>query len=263
MIFRNSLFAILMVSFILNSYGQSPYQLNWEKELLAFGTGATTFGLGVYLRNQTPRYTPNQIESLNKNSINGFDRGAINHYSVAAHNASDVFFYGSYGLPLLFLAQKKTRKDMGTIALLWGETILLNSGLTILSKYSFRRTRPFVYNPDVPINDKLTWHAKSSFFSGHTSTAASNTFFIAKVFSDYYPDSKWKPVVWGAAVLIPATTGFLRVKAGKHFPTDVIAGFAIGAAVGYFVPHFHKKKKMDNRWSVYGGMSGVMLRYQF
>ena len=44
------------------------------------------------------------------------------------------------------------------------------------------------------------------------------------------------------AALAPATVGFLRVKGGKHFPTDVLTGLVVGAATGYLVPRLHKIK---------------------
>lgn len=244
---RFNLVAFFICSLLTISFGQSPYQLERKKELSISGVGAGTLGMGLYLRGQTPLYTRGELESLTKSSIGKFEKIALDNYSISAHNASNVFFYGSYSLPLLFLADKTTRKDMGTITAMWGEVQLLNSGLTVLSKYSFRRTRPFVYNPAVPVDDKLTSNARSSFFSGHTSTVAANTFFMAKTFSDYYPESKWKPVVWGTAITLPAVTGYLRVRSGKHFPTDVIVGYAIGAAVGYLVPHFHKRKRKGSK----------------
>ena len=30
-----------------------------------------------------------------------------------------------------------------------------------------------------------------------------------------------------------------RIRAGKHFPTDVLTGAAVGAAVGSLLPHLH------------------------
>ena len=120
------------------------------------------------------------------------------------------------------------------------ETLLINTALTDFTKVTFKRTRPFVYNEFVEINKKLTRRARNAYFSGHTSTVASMYFLTAKMYSDYYPDSKMKPFVWSAAVLIPATTGLLRVKAGKHYFTDVLTGFLVGAAVGYLVPEIHK-----------------------
>lgn len=243
-------------------YSQSPYHFDWKKETIIVGVGSGTVGLGMYLRQSVPLYTEGQISALKSPSFNSLDRSTIYNYSVSADAASDVFYYGSLGLPLAFLSAKLTRKDVGIISALWAETLLLNTGVTVLTKHSFRRTRPFVYNPNVPIDDKLSLTAKSSFISGHTSTTAANTFFVAKVFSDYYPDSKWKPIVWGAAITAPAITGYLRVKAGKHFPTDVILGYAVGATIGYFVPQMHKRLKKGGL-SVYGGMSGVLLNYQF
>ena len=49
-----------------------------------------------------------------------------------------------------------------------------------------------------------------------------------------------------AAAVVPAITAYLRVKGGKHFYTDVITGYLVGAAVGLIVPELHKT---DNRFS--------------
>jgi hypothetical protein len=46
----------------------------------------------------------------------------------------------------------------------------------------------------------------------------------------------------GIAAVVPAFPGLMRVKAGKHFATDVMAGYAFGALLGYFIPHMHKAK---------------------
>ncbi|MEO1262858.1 MAG: phosphatase PAP2 family protein [Bacteroidota bacterium] len=259
----SGMLAFVIFCFSDNLSGQSPYQIDWKKELYFVGAGAGTLGLGAYLEKQTPIFDLGQLETFNTNSINRFDKGATSNYSLSAHEASDWLWYGSFALPTLFLADKNTRANFGTIATLWGETILLNAGITALSKYSFRRPRPYVYNSNVLAETKMTTTAQGSFISGHTSMTAANTFFAAKVFSDYYPQSRWKPVVWSAAATIPALTGYLRVKAGKHYPTDVIAGYAVGAAIGYFVPHLHKRKKNEKGWSVYGGTGGALLRYKF
>ncbi len=260
---QSGILALIIFCFSGKIFGQSPYQLDWKKELYYFGASAGTLGLGAYLEKQTPIFDLGQLETVNAKSINSFDRGAASNYSLSAHEASNWLWYGSFALPTLFLADKSTRDDFGIIATLWGETVLLNSGVTVVSKYAFRRPRPYVYNPDVSVETKMTTTAKGSFFSGHTSMTAANTFFVAKVFSDYYPDSKWKPIVWTAAATIPALTGYFRVKGGRHYPTDVITGYAVGAAIGYFIPHLHKRKKNENGWSVYGGTSGLLFQYKF
>ena len=69
--------------------------------------------------------------------------------------------------------------------------------------------------------------------------------------------------MWSGAFLIPATTAYLRVKAGRHFPTDVIAGYATGAIVGYLIPHLHKKERKNSNlsWSpiLMGDYTGLSL----
>jgi membrane-associated phospholipid phosphatase len=48
---------------------------------------------------------------------------------------------------------------------------------------------------------------------------------------------------WITLALATALSTFVsveRVRAGKHFPTDVIAGSLAGAGVGIVVPHLHR-----------------------
>lgn len=238
----------------------SPYRVDWKKEAVVLGTEGAILGAGHLLRSGMEPLTAGEVITLQYESLSGIDRIAIRQNSLKAYHASNYFLKASFALPLLSLAKKQTRHDFPQIALLYGEAMLLNSGLTLLAKSTFQRPRPFVYNYQANLESKLSLHARSSFFSGHTSNVAVNTFFAAKVFSDYYPDSQWKPLVWGIAATAPAITGYLRVKAGKHYPSDVICGYAVGALAGYFIPHLHKKKR---NLQVYGSMEGAMIRMEF
>ena len=148
-------------------------------------------------------------------------------------------------------------RDALRLSALATEAALLTNGLTLATKRLVLRNRPYVFNPDVPVGEKLPAEARLSFFSGHTSLAASMSFFTAKAWSDYHPRSPWKPMVWAGAAALPAVTGYLRFKAGKHYFTDVAAGYVVGALVGYFVPHLHKKdrrarRRVSSTFSMYG-----------
>ncbi|MCO6474970.1 MAG: phosphatase PAP2 family protein [Phaeodactylibacter sp.] len=256
-------FLVLALAFHF-SHAQSPYRFNLGKEAAFIGVGGTALVGGVLLKDNTTLFSPDELEGLDPAQINAFDRGAVFNTSRAAREASDYFLDGSHLLPLLLLAGRETRHDFGAIAFLWGETLLANGGLTLASKYAFRRPRPYVYNMNIHARQKQTVNAKTAFFSGHTSMTAANTFFAARVFSDYYPESKWKPVVWTAAATIPAITGYLRVRAGRHYPSDVIAGYAAGALAGYFIPHLHKRPgRKNNGMELYGSMNGALLRVEF
>ena len=54
-----------------------------------------------------------------------------------------------------------------------------------------------------------------------------------------HPDSRLAPVVWSAAALVPTYLAWQRVEAGKHYPSDVVVGTVVGAAVGYLIPTIH------------------------
>jgi len=118
----------------------------------------------------------------------------------------------------------------------------------------------------VPLDDKLDRDANRSFFSGHASHTAAFSFFMAKVIHDYHKNAKRKVkrIIWISAATIPMFTSYLRVKAGKHFPTDVITGYIVGASVGFLIPHLHKKKATEKRTAqlmpiLSPGYSGVSL----
>ncbi len=78
---------------------------------------------------------------------------------------------------------------------------------------------------------------KLSFFSGHASLAATGAGLTC---SYAYRRNVWgdRPLArlttCGLGVLGALTTGVLRVAADKHWGTDVLTGFAVGALVGYF-----------------------------
>lgn len=246
----------------------SPYQLEWKKEAPILATGMGLSISGYALERTVNSRSELELGSLSFQSFLKPDNGATDNFSTSAADASDWLFRSSALLPLTLLADANIRQDAGKIAVLGSESLLLTYGLTNLTKATVRRDRPFVFNDEVPIEKKLTSDSQLSFFSGHTSATATATFFTAKVWSDYHPDSKWKPVVWTAAAIIPAATGYFRVKAGKHYFSDVATGYAVGALVGYFVPHLHKiergeKRKLRLSTSSIGEVPVFNLKYRF
>lgn len=241
----------LVLSFLLSlnfsfsqNTGEGPFELNTGKETVIIGAG-TAIGIAaliVVLNND--KLTEDGISLFKPEDVNKFDRIAIGPYQDDV--LADALLYGSYLLPLTFLTYDETREDFGTLALMYGEVFLLNKGINTLIKGLTTRNRPFVYDAGSPIEEKYKVNARHSFYSGHTSVTASNSFFTAKVFSEYLTDNTAKVLIWSAAAIIPAVTGFSRINTHNHFPTDVIVGYIVGAAIGYLIPELHKSENNNN-----------------
>lgn len=218
----------------------TPFHLNWRLDLPILAGGLGLNAISYFSVENLGSRSELEIQEISPVHLLKIDKKATDNFDLSADKASDFMVVGSAFLPLTLMADKDIRQDAKKISVLLSETILLTHGLTLVTKRLTLRNRPYVYNPEVPLEDKLTVSPRLSFFSGHTSMTAGFSFFTAKVWSDYHPYSRWKPVVWTAAATIPAVTGYLRYKAGKHYFTDVAAGYAVGALVGYLVPHLHK-----------------------
>jgi membrane-associated phospholipid phosphatase len=235
------------------------YNWNWNKDGLVLATSVGAWGISNFLKSSADKIQASDIDMLNASNIWGFDIGAIDNYNLSAGKSSDYLLFGTFFMPLTHYFGHRCREQKFAIAGMMIESFFVADGIVNVLKATTKRFRPFIYNPDIPIEEKLNNQSRYSFVSGHTSNTAMIGFFSAKVFSDLYPDSKWKPFIWGAAITVPALTGYMRYKAGKHFPTDIIGGYLIGASVGYLVPHFHKISGENMHVNILPTQGGMML----
>ena len=191
-----------------------------------------------------PAPTDAQIHNLNTNSINGFDRWAVNPYSSSIDKFSYYPFYAAMPLPVLFLLKDETRKDFWKLGFLYWEALSVTGLFGTSATWFVDRYRPFTYSNSTSLADRESHQPKNSFYAGHVQIVSVSTFFTAKVFSDYYPDSKY--IGYGIATVATASMAYMRLKAGMHFPSDILIGAAMGAASGILVPELHKHKLLNN-----------------
>lgn len=245
------------------SRAQSPFQLERTRDAALLGAGVI-LGVGslVLLAGVDP-LSIDEINSLDDDDVNDFDRDSIVPFRDAP--AGDWVAAASYLLPFAAFARDDTNRDWGTIGVMWVEATLLNLGLNGVAKSTVLRTRPYAYDAGTSLDMKTTDAARLSFYSGHTASAACNCFFTARVFSAYVESPKAKVAMWTGAVTYPVLTGLLRVDSGHHFRTDIITGYVIGAAIGYFIPQLHRIA--DDRVSLHpasvDGDAGVEVQIVF
>lgn len=261
-------FIIYHSSFIIPSYAQSPYELKTGRELALFGAGAATGAAALVLEERVSPLSAGEIAGLNRADIKPIDRGATYQFSSSAARLSHVTLTGNVAvLGLLTVGAKSMRNDLKTVGVMYLETMLLANGVQRSVKNIVQRTRPFVYNPDAPSDDKLERDARKSFFSGHATNAFATAVFTGEVFQHYFPDSRLKPVVWIGSLGLATATSVLRYEAGKHYPTDLLAGAAFGSLVGWGIPKLHEVKSRSELgrridvqpWSN-GAANGIYMR---
>lgn len=248
---------IIVICFQLNLYSQqkneSPYETDLIKDGIWITTGVGLNVVGVLLIQNKPALTENELNALSKDDIWGVDRWAAGNYSEQANSDSYIPMFTSFALPLALMLNQNERSHAGQLSVLFVESMATTGALFSITAGLVQKSRPLVYNTSLPAEERMGNDEQRSFYAGHTAATASATFFAAKVFHDFNPDSPWKPVVWGVAAAIPATVGYLRIRAGKHFLTDNIIGYFMGAASGIIIPEIHKKK--NKNVEIYPAMS--------
>jgi undecaprenyl-diphosphatase len=191
-------------------------------------------------------------------SLLPIDRTAVTQtVDPNAATYSNIGLYTAMGYAVLDSALAGFRDGTDALvvdAFMYAESASLALALTDITKMAVRRPRPIDYINCPPLtangvtepNPKPGCNSSDlglSFFSGHTAAVASigaTATYLAFVRS---PNSPRPWITLGAATALTAFVGYERVRAAEHFPTDVITGAMVGAAIGLLVPHLHRRKQ--------------------
>jgi membrane-associated phospholipid phosphatase len=87
------------------------------------------------------------------------------------------------------------------------------------------------------------WNSKASFPSGH----AINSWALASIVAHEYPHPRIIPIL---AYGLSGTVVLSRLAAHKHFPSDVVAGSAMGWFIGDFIYRRRHNRNLDARTSL-------------
>lgn len=234
------LLLILCLSCWLPAQGLRPYNPSNATNSVLIGLGGTITVGSVFLDKKVKPMTEAEVMALDRSKIWPIDRFSLRHLSFKTDEFTDKLLLTSFASPFFLLLDKTGRDNFDDMAMIVFQGAMLNSALINLTKVSAQRTRPYNYNPDAPLDIKLRKSSRYSFYSGHVATAAYFSMTTAQLYSDLHPNSKARPFVWAAAGIIPAAVAYGRMRAGKHFFTDVLIGFAAGTAIALTVPALHR-----------------------
>jgi len=218
-------------------HGQSGFELKPIRETSFIGAGLILHGTSIFLEHRN-RTAPAPV--LNFDRIPGIDRLATRLWHPTAHKTSNILFgvalAASFATAIIGDEHAKPLVPIVIIA----SSGFLASGLTNTVKELVRRPRPYLYNSSAPTVPFPSNNDQLSFWSGHTANTAALTFACASMVQRSDASAGAKTVTWIGAALAPAAMGYLRVRAGRHFPTDVLTGYAVGALIGLALPYFHR-----------------------
>jgi undecaprenyl-diphosphatase len=107
-------------------------------------------------------------------------------------------------------------------ALFVGVTMVGNALLNLAVKHAVERSRPVLPDP-------VATAGGLSFPSGHAQSAIAAYAVLLLLLLPRLPRT-WRPVVLVVAVLMVLGIGASRVSLGVHYVSDVLAGYALGAA---------------------------------
>jgi membrane-associated phospholipid phosphatase len=170
-------------------------------------------------------------------TLPGIDRWALTSVSQPLSDASTVLL-GGVGLftgyvALHGLPREQWRGNFVVLASAAAWTAASTEWLKVL----VRRKRPVLYTADAMAaygerESQVSWpsdHAALSF--------AAATSYLVISGKQHLPHRRRNAILLYAGAV---GVSVLRVAAGKHFPTDVLGGAALGAGIGWLVPTIHR-----------------------
>jgi membrane-associated phospholipid phosphatase len=170
------------------------------------------------------------------------DDGVKGNYSSRAHTFSNVTWTGALTAPMVFDVARGVDWDTVRRTAIYGEAIAVNLALYTGIKHVVGRPRPYTYSEAADVQDYAVTQgndARQSFFSGHSSTTFTAAVSGSWLYAQSSPDVTMRTAVWATSLTLASATADLRVRAGKHFPSDVLTGAAIGTLIGYGIPRLH------------------------
>ena len=215
---------------------QDRYRVSWwdaASVLVAGGLSVIPDAAGL------PRGAP-PCAPCDPASLPGIDHAALHTFSGSAGTASGVLLAGIVAGSGLASLVGTTPARMRGHAAVYANALAWSFAASQWLKVLAHRSGPVLYTADAlaAASDREN---RGSFPSGHASVAfAATTAYVVMAGRDRLPHRTRTAVVLYAASLGVAA---LRVSAGRHFPTDVAGGAALGVGIGWLAARVHPTER--------------------
>jgi undecaprenyl-diphosphatase len=137
---------------------------------------------------------------------------------VTALGSLSVLTFLTLAVVLYFALDGRPRTSLYVVVAVAG-----GAALTFALKFLFDRPRPSLIAPEALPGDP-------SFPSGHAAVSAVVYLTLGLLLAQAVPKRRLKAYVVALAVALTLAVGASRVYLGVHWPTDVLAGWALGGA---------------------------------
>ena len=227
-----------------HAVGEFPYRLRRGATVAVLSSGLTLSATGLMLDAyyHLPTAEEHGLDRFDRNSVPAIDRATMRPYSEFHHNASHAMFALAMLAPVPVMVGQE-RSVAQTVAVMYGQTLLLSFGLKRTLVHVFPRYRPQSYFGTGSSRLHQDQNTRKSFPSGHTAHPFAAATFATTVFSAVYPDSRYRYAIAAGTYGVAASVATLRVMAGKHFLSDVVAGAALGSFAGWLVPRLYRAER--------------------
>jgi membrane-associated phospholipid phosphatase len=225
--------AVLLALVLTTARAAEPLEVDWKRD------GTTVLvagGLAGLLALEENRLTPNHCRFCEPDPFDREARSALRWGTPRrAALASDLLANGvlpaaAVGQAVLMAWGDGGARQAGEDLLSVTEATLLAIDLNTLLKGTTGRLRPSAWAEGRTTGTSVN----RSFPSGHVALAfslASSAGTVATIRK--YRSAPW---VWAVGMALASGVAYLRVAGDAHWVTDVLAGAAVGGAVGFAVP---------------------------